>query len=85
MKLLTAIQLLFFKNIKKNTNSGGFNVISIPTKTKVAIEFPYLFKDKSELYDYYRDWEIIHIEEKSSTYSNGKEGTTALIIVKKPN
>lgn len=60
-------------------------MVSVPTLTKVPIQFPYMFKDKSELYDYYRDWELIAIDEDERKYSNGKIGTTARILARRIN
>jgi 2-polyprenyl-3-methyl-5-hydroxy-6-metoxy-1,4-benzoquinol methylase len=71
--------------MKQHTKIGGYNMVSVPTLIKVAIEFPYMFKDKSELYNYYRDWKLIIIEEDEGRYSNGKNGTTARIIAKRVN
>jgi tellurite methyltransferase len=69
--------------MKKHTKIGGCNFISVPTKTKMAIDFAYMFKNKNELSCYYKDWEIIFVDELEGPYTNGKRGTTARILAKK--
>lgn len=71
--------------MKQHMSIGVYTMVSVPTLTKVAIQFPYMFKDKFELYDYYRDWELIAIDGDEGKYSNGKIGTTARILAKRVN
>jgi 2-polyprenyl-3-methyl-5-hydroxy-6-metoxy-1,4-benzoquinol methylase len=70
-------------NIQNNTKKGGFNYISVPTQTKKAIRFPYLFKNEVELREYYKDWKIAYCDELEEKYSNNKIGTTARLLAKK--
>ena len=71
--------------MKQHMSIGVYTMVSVTTLTKVAIQFPYMFKDKFELYDYYRDWELIAIDGDEGKYSNGKIGTTARILAKRVN
>lgn len=58
-----------FERIKKNTKKGGINVISVFCKKPYVKELRPIEEaenlfDSGELMYYYRDWEILFIEEK---------------------
>lgn len=69
--------------MKKHTVIDGYNYISIPTKTKIGINFPTLLENKEELYNYYRDWELIFIDEIERNFRKKISGTLAYIMAKK--
>lgn len=68
-------------NMKKHTKSGGLNIISVPTNTKIGMNFPYYFT-KNELSGYYKDWQILGLGEEEDLFTSGKVGTIGYIIAK---
>lgn len=72
------------REMKKHTLAGGLNIISVPTDTKIAMDFPYYFKGE-ELRSYYKDWTILEYSEEDDHFSNGRVGTIAFVIAKQKN
>ena len=68
--------------IKRQTEMGGYNIVSVPTATKVAMEFPIYFS-VDKLKGYYDDWKVLEIEEIEDKFTSGKIGTIAYIIAQK--
>ncbi len=69
--------------MKSNTFPGGYNLITIPTQTKIS-GFKNAIKNKIELKEFYKDWKIILLEEKGVRFNDKKEGTIARILARKP-
>ncbi|MDQ6984863.1 MAG: methyltransferase domain-containing protein [Candidatus Dojkabacteria bacterium] len=68
--------------IKNNTKFSGLNVISVPTRTKIAMKMPYYFSFDT-LVELYSDWELLELKEIEDTFSTGAIGTIAYLIAKK--
>lgn len=70
------------ERMKSHTNVGGLNIISAPTETKKAMDFPIYFK-KNQFKEYYSDWDILDFGEQKDLFTNGDIGTIAYIIARK--
>jgi tellurite methyltransferase len=70
--------------MKSNTFAEGYNLITIPTQTKIATNFKNAMKNKIELKEFYKDWKIIILEEETIRFNNSKKGTIAKILAQKP-
>lgn len=91
--IIASLSLQFLKNqsifnkiiykIQNHTKNQWYVFISIPTHTKVAVNFNYMCQNLKELQDHFLGRTIIFSEEQESIFKNWNIWTVATILAQK--